>query len=141
MLIKNNVLIKILSITSQYNYETGGILGGKYNVITEFVFDKGIQTDCRGCYYPDTDKLNQQILEWQMDNIEFYGIIHSHLCLEEGLSKGDINYIELIMNSLHGKAKYLYFPIVYIKNKTIIAYKAIISNRRLFITKEKILGI
>jgi len=103
--------------------ETGGILGGSNGIVTNFIFDIGLSGSDRRHYYPNTDKLNACLLEWQESGIEFYGIIHSHLTNETSLSKGDKSYIKKIMLSMPADIKELFFPIV-IPRKEIILYKA-----------------
>ena len=74
--------------------ETGGILGGKNSVISEFVFDAGLDSKESGCYYPDTVTLNRCVSDWEQHGIDFYGIAHSHFREHTELSSGDKEYIK-----------------------------------------------
>ena len=121
--INKEVYSKILDIIPTIPPETGGILGGKNDIITNFVFDTGLPNGDIGHYYPDIDKLNSCILDWQKHGIKFYGIVHSHLNHEKSLSLGDEVYIKEIMFAMPTDIKTLYFPIVF-PRKEIIPYRA-----------------
>jgi len=103
--------------------ETGGILGGNKGVITEFIFDIGLTGGDIGHYYPNTDKLNRVLVEWQKFGIEFYGIVHSHFNCDNSLSLDDQLYIRKIMMAMPNTIRMLYFPIVF-PRKEILSFKA-----------------
>lgn len=134
MTISDQTYKKIISLIKPAPPETGGILGGISNTVTYFVFDVGLNTKQAGCYYPDTQRLNHILSLWQCQNIEFYGIVHSHIDNQTTLSSGDIQYIKKIMYSMPHKNKSLYFPLV-INNK-LFSYKATLINKRIYIEND-----
>ena len=97
-------------------------MGGRNGIITNFIFDTGLSNGDVGHYYPNVDKLNSCILDWQKHDIEFYGIVHSHLNHEKSLSLSDEVYIKEIMLAMPTDIKILYFPLV-LPCKEIISYK------------------
>lgn len=103
--------------------ETGGILGGSVNIITEFEFDEGTALSSAWHYYPDVEKLNSCIKDWQNKNIHFHGIVHSHFKETRRLSSGDIQYINEIMQVMPEHVTSLYFPIV-LPQKEIVFFRA-----------------
>lgn len=114
--------------------EVGGILGKDSNdIISEVYFDKGKNNGKQCSYVPDTDILNQQILEWKRKNIAFAGIFHTHFFGVETLSEGDIKYINKIMLAMPKQVKYLWFPIVVLPQRKIIAYIAHRENTNVII--------
>jgi len=125
MIINRAVYDLILCKISNNHGETGGIIGGQDDVVTEFEFDMGTDLSSRDHYYPATDKLNACIDRWQDNNIQFYGIVHSHLLDAPKLSLGDEKYIHAIMKVMPVCINYLYFPIVVVPSKRIVSYKAV----------------
>jgi len=123
MQIVEKVYDDILNRCFVISNETGGILGGKDNIITEFKFDKGTSQSSKQHYYPNIQKLNNCIENWQDRDIQFYGIIHSHLKEERTLSDGDLKYIRTIILSMPTHITFLYFPIV-LPQKEIVSFKA-----------------
>ncbi len=116
--------------------ERGGIIGGKNKTVTEFVLDdKNTFTD-KAIYVPDVDFINKQIEIWHNSSIDFYGIVHSHIC-DVSLSTEDIEYIQKIMLYSPDNIKELYFPII-IPNKNIVFYKAEKLQNNVIISKENI---
>lgn len=115
-----NICINTLKTSS----ESGGILGGKNHIVTNFVFDRGLPQSDIGHYFPNTSLLNQHLNTWASQEIEFYGIIHSHYTKVFALSAYDKIYIEKIMCSMPQDINHLYFPIIY-PNGKIISFKAI----------------
>lgn len=110
MKMTNETFIDILSSFPSAPPECGGIIGGQDGVISRFCFDnKG--SEKQAVYEPNADYLNRIIEEWSQSGISFYGIIHSHMKNEPDLSRGDIEYIQLVMADLDVGEK-LYFPIV-----------------------------
>lgn len=93
--------------------ETGGILGGKFGVISTYVVDYGQDMiDNYGHYSPDVKKLNRIVSNWAKRDIELYGIFHSHFPGGDQLSLGDKNYITKIMLAMPVDVNRLFFPIV-----------------------------
>ncbi len=132
MKVLNKVVIELLSLPKAPP-ERGGIIGGKNGVITEFFLDETVGSTSEATYEPNTDILNDVIANWFDNDIEFYGMVHSHPKNERELSNGDIEYIEEIMsNSLIGAKKY--FPIVL--PGVIIPFVAVREEDGLKIQKE-----
>lgn len=73
MIILKRIYEEIISTIKPAPPETGGILGGINGIVTKFVFDSGIKTKNTGCYYPDIQKLNSVLSEWNYNDVEFYG--------------------------------------------------------------------
>ncbi|MCL2354401.1 MAG: hypothetical protein FWC68_00625 [Oscillospiraceae bacterium] len=119
--IYDEIIIKCLNMP----IETGGILGGRNNIVSSFVFDIGLDNSSIQHYFPNIDKLNACLMYWQSNDIQFYGIVHSHLQKERKLSIGDLQYIRTIMLSMPKHITFLYFPIVLPRYKEIISYKAV----------------
>ena len=134
MKMTNDIFISILSSFPSAPPECGGIIGGQDGVISEFCFDSTGPTE-QAVYEPNVDYLNRTIEEWRQSGISFYGIIHSHMKNEPDLSKGDIEYIQLIMADLDVGTK-LYFPIV--MPGYIIPFVAIKANDTVNIQKEEL---
>ena len=118
---------EILSSIPLFPVETGGIIGGRDGIVTNFIFDTGLSNGDVGHYYPNIDKLNICISDWQKCGIKFYGIVHSHLNHEKSLSLGDEVYIRQIMLAMPTDIKILYFPVVS-PCKEIISYRATIEK-------------
>ena len=104
--------------------------------ITEVSFDNGKVNDgCKCRYTPNVNLMNKRIDEWRENGIDFYGMFHSHFYNVPTLSKGDISYIKLIMNSMPEGVNKLYFPIVVFPKKEIVSYLCI-RDREGIIIKE-----
>lgn len=104
--------------------EIGGIIGGKNEIISVYQIDNGMNP--RGCFYiPDVDMLNEVIENWEAENINFYGLFHTHFFDVKTLSEGDIKYIKIIMEAMPYFIKELYFPIVVMPGRQMISYKAV----------------
>ena len=100
--------------------ETGGILLGnpKNYIVQKFVFDKNGNTTSSG-YDPDVDFLNEVLEnEWNENNLDFLGFIHSHprgvqhLSSDYGNGIGDLGYINRIFDAMPTLNRLL-VPIVY----------------------------
>ena len=128
----------ILSCIPKVPPETGGILGGKNQIISRCVFDQGSEnSNGYDIYAPNTKLLNQTILQWAETDIEFYGIFHSHLSNGNLLSNGDKRYITKIMLIMPQQISYLYFPIVF-PQKSMIVYRADRQGHKVQIVSEQI---
>jgi len=117
--------------------EVGGILGGENNIITEFEFDEGTALTSKQHYYPNIEKLNIYLESWQEDNIQFYGIAHSHFQDERGLSPGDIDYIHAIMSAMPSYIDFLYFPII-LPQREMVSFKAVRAKNGVNIVNDDI---
>lgn len=139
MKILRKVYSQILNEIPDYSFETGGILGGRDGVIEKFMFDKGLhQLEQRCCYVPDTIMINQRIEDWSYDQVDFYGIWHTHFGGSINLSKGDIKYIKNILCAVYPEKRGLYFPIILIPERKIEAYYCILCDQEIQIKKENI---
>lgn len=128
MEILNNVVILIEESIGIHNFESGGILGGKGEIVTNYVFDR---VCLKNEYIPDVISLNDIIIEWGKCDIAFLGLIHSHET-NNNLSYSDIQYAVNIVT--HNKLEYIYMLIYVINKKNIYAYK-VGGN---FVNKENI---
>lgn len=116
--------------------EIGGILGGKNGVVTDIVIDNRNAVLNKAIYIPDIDFLNFKIEEWEKQNIEFYGIFHTHFS-DNTLSNDDRINIEKVMYSMPKSIIKLYFPIV-IPQKEMVVYLAERKNNKINIYLEDI---
>lgn len=137
MKIKREIYDRILNSCPTVPPETGGILGGCNGVIAFAEFDFGTIENNFAVYIPNIKKLNGVIAEWNDTGIGFSGMFHSHPKGQETLSNDDIKYINSIFDSMPDFVTELYFPIV-IPNLHIVSYKAIKTNHRLYIERDKI---
>lgn len=137
MKIKRDIYEKILYSCPVVPPESGGILGGKFEIIDTVVFDSGEKVLESAVYIPDVNKLNSILVHWQKEGISFYGLFHSHPNGQEELSQDDIEYINTIMLSLPQAVSSLYFPVVFPKSH-IIFYKAINQNHNISIFRDNI---
>ena len=137
MEINNNIYQLIISSCSSKAIETGGIIGGKNNIITEFIFDEKNESGSKQHYHPDIETFNLCIENWQNENIQFYGIVHSHFREEKELSFGDTQYIRIIMQAMPSNIKFLYFPIV-LPQKELIFFKAVMTKTEINIVKDDV---
>lgn len=137
MQIKNNIYNDIIYSLNDMPPETGGILGGVNNIITSSVQDFGIKKDNLCSYTPNVEVMNSVINEWRKKDIDFMGIYHTHFWGVDSLSQGDKTYIELIMKNMPNYLSILYFPLIVLPYKSMISYKAVLTNGRLAISKEE----
>lgn len=139
MIVLKDVYEEILLKTSSHMPETGGIIGGQSEVITEVIFDNGKLNDgCKCRYTPDVNLMNKCIAEWIENGIDFYGMFHSHFYDVSTLSKGDISYIKMIMNSMPEEVNRLYFPIVIFPQKEIVSYLCIRDREGISIKEDSL---
>ncbi len=138
MVITKSVFEKIKSALFASSYEAGGILGSEDNtVISHIVIDVPIQAPACACSYsPNIEFLNKQIENWQINQILFKGVFHSHFAGVKTLSKGDIQYIYTILNSMPSEIEYLYFPIFVFPQNELVCYKAIKQQNKISILYE-----
>lgn len=134
MKILEDVFKSLILLCPASPIEAGGVLGSENDIVTSFTFDEGEY----GKYIPDTEEINKTLYEWSCKGIAFAGIYHSHYPECAKLSRGDIEYINRIMNSVSGFYELLYFPIV-IPQKTIISYKAEVINGEVKISGDKLI--
>lgn len=110
----------ILKTVGSLKSETGGILLGKpaNYIVQKFIFDKNGRNFSYG-YDPDVDFLNQVLKEeWDRNQLDFLGFVHSHprgiqyLSSDQGNGIGDLGYIKKIFEHMPTLEKLL-VPIVY----------------------------
>lgn len=113
--------------------EMGGIIGGTKKEITEYWID-AVQSDSCACKYtPNVGAINKKIEIWSKNNIDFYGLFHTHYFGVKTLSEGDVAYMRKIMNAMPSYIEMLYFPIVVFPNREMILYG--IKNQTMEIMK------
>ena len=115
--------------------ETGGIIGCRDGVITDFFRDNGIGA-FNTRYYPDINKLNSKIKKWADKDIMFCGVYHSHHNDDLLLSKADTEYISCILSVCSDYTDELYFPLVF-PGKDIIFFSAKLNNGLVVINNEE----
>lgn len=78
------------------------------------LFDSSGKCDSN-TYKPDTDNVNRVISEWEKQDIQFVGVVHSHEEKQPALSYADIVYAQAIMKA--NDMERILFPLVVIGNK------------------------
>ena len=139
MKISKELVKDILHNIRKYPPEMGGILGQKNGVICEYMLDEGCISSTACSYIPETDKLNKRIAEWELSNISFVGIFHTHFSGVKTLSCGDKKYIEKIMLQMPYNIEELYFPIIVFPQSEIVYYLATKSQNKILIKETSIL--
>ena len=120
--------------------ESGGILGEKNGIIQFVVYDEGVKNEKMCSYTPNAEKLNLVSREWQEQGILFCGIFHTHFFGVKTLSEGDLTYIKTIMKQMPIEIERLFFPIVVLPQREIVAYIAKKEQEQLII-KQDIISI
>lgn len=92
--------------------ETGGIMGGHGDLITDVFFDTSAGCSEQAIYCPNVEHLNERIAWWDSQGIEFRGIFHSHPTNQLDLSSRDRDYIIKIVSSMPTGIDELFFPII-----------------------------
>jgi len=118
--------------------ETGGILGGNNNTISELFFDKIEYNEVFASYKPNISLLNRCIWKWHNVGIEFMGCFHTHPVSQRTLSQADKKYIDAIMRAIPVKNTVLYFPLI-IPKKEIIIYKAKRDGKDVYISDAEMI--
>ena len=122
MKILRNIYLEMLNKFPVPPPEQGGILGMKNGVICEYYHDDYSSVTDRAVYEPDVNVLNQIIEEWYENDIQFAGVIHSHLIGQNTLSSGDKDYIKKLFKSMPECIDELYFPIIIPETKNVISF-------------------
>lgn len=115
MNVKTTIYNDIVSTIGGVLPETGGILGKKDETICAYYFDYTASCDSN-TYKPDMVTVNRIISEWERQDIQFAGIIHSHEEMQSKLSCADIVYAQEIMTA--NDMETILFPLVIIGDKT-----------------------
>lgn len=118
--------------------EQGGILGIKNGIVCEYYHDASSNITNCAVYEPDVEVLNKKIEEWGDGDINFGGIVHSHLIGQAELSLDDKEYIKLLFNSLPDQINSLYFPIIIPETKDFISFVAERSKNGITIRPDEI---
>lgn len=124
MIIEKEIYQKILNTFPSVPPEGGCILGAIDDVACSCEYDSGFPRLDMAVYMPNIDILNQIIQQWESENIQFYGLAHSHPYGQHFLSCSDITYIHTIMQAMPANVEKLYFPLVF-PGEEIISFVAI----------------
>ena len=140
MKIRQEVIDNIVAVANSKKLEIGGILGSSKNgIITDMVAD--LPDNVVGCkfeYSPNIDFLNTQIENWAENDIDFFGIFHTHFSGSKNLSDADIAYINAIMNASKEFVEYLYFPLFTQPDNELTAYKAYFKDGEVVVDKDEL---
>ena len=110
----------------------------KVSAVTDIVLDKG-RIGGRPCSYtPDVAFLNREIKRWAEKGLRFMGVFHVHFGGAEALSEGDRNYIARIMDAMPEGYDRLYFPVVVMPERRVVAYQAVRTNEKIEIKRDEI---
>ncbi len=104
------VLLKVISTIGCQKAETGGILGGKDDVITHYHPDSTGSTS-RVTYSPDVEVVNKQLYRWNNSLVRLRSFVHSHPRKNNKPSGGDLVYAKQILNHIDD-LECLWLPIV-----------------------------
>ena len=137
MIIMENIYIDVMEKCASNHIETGGILGGRNGIIFKFEFDKGTNLSSVQHYYPNIERLNDCLENWRLEDIDFYGIVHSHIYKLKELSSDDMLYIQAIMRAMPEQIQFLFFPIVLTGGK-MLSFKATRHNNKISIVTDDI---
>ncbi len=111
---------EIIISMSAVEIETGGLLGSsKCGLIDTFHFDEGRCCNTKE-YNPDIDMLNGLLINWNLSQIAFMGIIHSHQNKEE-LSAKDIYMARKLLD--YNSMKHVLMPVFVVKKRIINWYE------------------
>ena len=138
MKLQQSMIQPLFSAFPKTEYEFGGILGGTDGVITQFYLDKGLEPESYCEYRPDVDALNTCIAQWSEQEIEFYGMFHTHFGASKTLSLSDQSYIQTIMQAMPEEITQLYFPVILLPEKQIVSYIATRKQEQITIACDEI---
>ena len=110
MRISKTLFDNIISALSDSVDEMGGIIAGKEEDILLFQADKGLES-CPNIYRPNIAYLNAIIEKWESEGYVFMGVIHSHPCGKNILSRLDMAYADAVKNAMPD-LQHILFPIV-----------------------------
>lgn len=111
IIMKKSIFQKIKETIGSLSPETGGIIGICDNIICEFYFDNTAYSNA-DCYIPNDVVINEVLEEWALNNVQFYGIVHSHPYGQTKLSYNDIIYARQILDLISNTYASIYFPII-----------------------------
>lgn len=119
MKIREKTYFQIMEAYSSVPPECGGIIGSQNGIVTAYYHDFGSDSQNSAVYIPNIDILNEKIQIWRSQNIQFCGMVHSHLSNETKLSESDKVYIADILGVNSDFCEKMYFPIVIPKQRMI----------------------
>lgn len=93
MQIKKDVYYSLIKACPIPPPECGGILGGKDGVINISSLDNSKNSGECYSYSPNTDSLNSILALWAAEDIEFYGVFHTHSSGGHSLSIPDREFL------------------------------------------------
>lgn len=106
-------------------------------MISTFSIDSDLDmADNYDHYHPNVKKLNQTINDWASQEINFYGMFHTHFPGGVQLSLRDEKYITQIMLAMPPNVNKLFFPII-LETK-IIGYQASRHGLKVHICRDDI---
>jgi len=138
MVIEQKVYTELIKFCPTVPPETGGIIGGQNNIISMYKFDKLSDNSFYSSYEPNTAYLNGIISLWEENDIEFYGVFHSHFLGGDVLSEPDKEYIMRIMEAVTPIITKLYFPLIFPRNG-IVPYMAVRKKSRVTIKRDTLI--
>lgn len=138
MHIKRTIYEQLLTCCPAFPPESGGILGGRNGVVTQFELDLGLTATRDDFYIPNVEYFNDVIAVWQTIGIAFYGILHTHPKNSKELSPADRAYIQSVMRAMPKTVDRLYFPLVF-PQAGICAYNAIRNGNNIILNAEDII--
>ncbi|MGN1124048.1 MAG: Mov34/MPN/PAD-1 family protein [Eubacterium sp.] len=134
MKLQHNVYYNLIYNCKSTDFETGGILGGNNNIISEYLFDDNEFITDRYAYIPNRKFLNFHIEKWNYMGIELMGMFHTHISGGTYPSNADLVYFERL---IHAAGKPLVFIIIN-PNITMSIYKAKLIHNQFSIQLEKV---
>lgn len=140
MTICEHVYIQMKKYIPDVPPEMGGLIGGRNGVITTVAFDRGISGSMCS-YMPDVYRMNRMIKRWELKNIEFLGIFHTHFWGIRTLSKSDKEYMVQILNAMPENITQLYFPVFVLPERNLTPYVAKRLKPDVLIQEEELIII
>lgn len=139
MKITQPILNYLHSHISSFPPETGGVLGSSDGTMINMAIMDRPTANQYTCYYsPNVSFLNECINNWQVQDIHFMGLFHTHFEGVETLSTADKHYISNIMKAMPSTITSLFFPIYVLPQRELISYRATITNEKIEIHRENI---
>lgn len=124
MKIARKLLYEIMAGLPKQLPETGGIIGGKDEIVTEYWLDSYNDNKSLCRYIPNVNEMNCIIKEWTSRKIEFLGMFHTHYFGVKTLSEGDLIYIKSIIRAMPECIEHLYFPLFVFPEEIMVLYVA-----------------
>ena len=136
--VTSGLVVELVQLINSKDFETGGLLGSTTSeVIDAYWFDEGLEHSTKE-FRPNIQLWEQHLIHWDCDQIQFCGIIHSHIS-EKALSQRDIQMARKIMKM--NDLKHMLMPIFILSTKDLIWFDVnkdyvekinveIIKNRR-----------